>query len=187
MRVKRSRRTIAVAFRFIFAILFLNSVLVSQAQPARATQSLLNRKAPAFVLRDLNGQRINLNQLHGRIVLLNFWATWCAPCRVEMPKFARWQAQYGPQELAVIGISMDDDSEPAREVVRKLHIDYPVAMGDAALGQRYGGVLGLPMTFLIDRNGVVRARFQGESDLVKIEASLQDLISSPWHRSRAGR
>lgn len=110
-------------------------------------------------------------------MLLNFWATWCAPCQIEMPKFARWQGLYGSQGLAVIGISMDDDPGPVREVVRKLHIDYPVAMGDAALGQRYGGVLGLPLTFLIDRNGIVRAQFQGESDLGKMEAALRDLIA----------
>jgi peroxiredoxin len=92
--------------------------------------------------------------------------------------FARWQEQYGPQLLAVIGISMDDDSEPVRRMIRAQRIDYPVAMGDAALGQRYGGVLGLPLTFLIDRNGIVRAKFQGETDLGKIEASLRSLLAT---------
>jgi thiol-disulfide isomerase/thioredoxin len=134
--------------------------------------------APEFVRRDLTGHNLDLARLHGKVVLLNFWATWCAPCQVEMPTFARWQEQYGPQHLTVIGISMDDDSEPVRRMMRAQRIDYPVAMGDAKLGQRYGGVLGLPLTFLIDRNGIVRAKFQGEGDLGKIEASLRSLLAT---------
>jgi len=78
--------------------------------------------------------------------------------------------------LAVIGISMDDDAAAARRVAERLKIDYPVAMGDARLGLRYGGVLGLPLTFLIDRNGVVRARFQGETDVKVIEKAVQTLL-----------
>lgn len=134
--------------------------------------------APEFVRRDLTGHNLDLARLHGKVVLLNFWATWCAPCQVEMPMFARWQEQYGPQQLTVIGISMDDDSELVRRMVHAQRIDYPVAMGDAKLGQRYGGVLGLPLTFLIDRKGIVRAKFQGETDLGKIEASLRSLLDT---------
>jgi peroxiredoxin len=95
-----------------------------------------------------------------------------------MPMFARWQEQYGPQQLAVIGISMDDDSEQVRRVMHAQRIVYPVAMGDATLGRRYGGVLGLPLTFLIDRNGIVRAKFQGETDPGKIETSLRSLLAT---------
>jgi cytochrome c biogenesis protein CcmG/thiol:disulfide interchange protein DsbE len=156
--------------------LLLFAALSAKAQTG-ATQSLVNRKAPEFVRRDLGGQSIDLARLHGKVVLLNFWATWCAPCQIEMPMFARWQQKCGPQGLAVVGISMDDDAAPVRTVIQKLRIDYPIAMGDAALGQRYGGVLGLPFTFLIDRNGIVRAEFQGEADLTKIEASLRNLLS----------
>jgi cytochrome c biogenesis protein CcmG, thiol:disulfide interchange protein DsbE len=150
-------------------------VLQAGAQTS-GTQSLVGRRAPGFARRDLTGHELDLARLHGKVVLLNFWATWCAPCQVEMPVFARWQEQYGPQQLAVIGISMDDDSEPVRRMVCAQRIDYPIAMGDAKLGQHYGGVLGLPLTFLIDRNGIVRAKFQGETDLGKIEASLRSLL-----------
>jgi thiol-disulfide isomerase/thioredoxin len=153
--------------------------LVPQAgSQTSGTQSLVGRRAPEFVRRDLTGHNLDLARLHGKVVLLNFWATWCAPCQVEMPMFARWQKQYGPQQLAVIGISMDDDSESARRTILAQRVDYPVAMGDATLGQRYGGVLGLPLTFLIDRNGIVRAKFQGETDLGKIEASLRSLLAT---------
>jgi peroxiredoxin len=93
-----------------------------------------------------------------------------------MPEFARWQRELGPSGLQVIGISMDDDSASARSLVRKLTLNYPVAMGDERLGKRYGGVLGLPLTFLIDRDGIVRARFQGEADLHTIEFQLKALL-----------
>ena len=96
-----------------------------------------------------------------------------------MPVFAAWQRQYGPQGFQVIGISMDDDAAPARRLVERLKLNYPVAMGDERLAARYGGVLGLPLTFLIDRDGVVRARFQGETDTRKIESRVSALLGEP--------
>ena len=96
-----------------------------------------------------------------------------------MPRFVQWQRQYGPQGFKVIGISMDDDPALVRRVVRRLKLNYPVAMGDEELGALYGGVLGLPLTFLIDRDGKVRAQFQGETGLKTIEDQLKRLLSEP--------
>jgi hypothetical protein len=96
-----------------------------------------------------------------------------------MPVFAAWQRQYSPQGFAIIGISMDDDAAAARRLVQRLKLDYPVAMGDARLGLRYGGVLGLPLSYLIDRNGVVRARFQGETDVKSMENQMRALLAEP--------
>jgi thiol-disulfide isomerase/thioredoxin len=143
---------------------------------AFAADTLVNRKAPEFVRRDLNGTSIDLKSFRGKVVLLNFWATWCAPCLIEMPVFAAWQRQYDPRGFLVIGISMDDDPAPVRSLVGKLKLNYPIAMGDARLGERYGGVLGLPLTYLIDRNGVVRAQFQGETDVKTIEKQLKLIL-----------
>ena len=137
---------------------------------------MLNQPAPDFTRQDLQGRVLRLSALRGKVVLLDFWATWCAPCQVEMPLFARWQRQYGPRGFAVVAISMDDDPAAAQRAVQRLNLPYPNAMGDARLGARYGGVLGLPLTFLIDRNGVVRARFQGETDPATIEKRLQALL-----------
>ena len=81
-----------------------------------------------------------------------------------MPSFVAWQRKYGQRGLQVIGISMDDDPALVRQAYRKLKLNYPVAMGDVKLGDLYGGVLGLPITFLIDRHGVIRAEFQGETE-----------------------
>jgi len=138
--------------------------------------SLLGHPAPTFSRVGLDGASIDLSQLRGKVVLLNFWATWCAPCQTEMPVFARWQRQYAVQGLQVVGISMDDDVAPVRQLTARLRPGYPIAMGDVQLGELYGGVLGLPLTYLIDRDGVVRARFQGETDAKTIEAQLKQML-----------
>ena len=146
------------------------------APPASAATSMLHKPAPVFVRTDLNHRKLDLRAYRGKVVLLDFWASWCAPCQVEMPRFAAWQRQYGPRGLQVIGISMDDDSAAARKVVEKLKLNYPVAMGDVKLGESYGGVLGLPLTFLIDRRGIIQARFSGEADLNAMEQQLKALL-----------
>ena len=139
----------------------------------------MNQKAPEFLRRDLSGRTVDLARLRGKVVLLNFWATWCAPCETEMPVFSRWQREYGTRGLQVIGISMDDNETPVKRLVARLKPEYPIAMGDAKLGQRYGGVLGLPLTYLIDRMGVVRARFQGSADLKAMENRMKEMLAEP--------
>jgi peroxiredoxin len=158
--------------------LLLGGCFGASGQPAvSAAAPLVNRKAPEFARRDLTGKNVDLRSFRGKVVLLNFWATWCAPCLLEMPVFAGWQRRYGPQGVQVIAISMDDDDEPVRKVIAKMKLNYPVVMGDAKLGERYGGVLGLPLTYLIDRNGVVRARFQSETDVNAIEKQLKLMVA----------
>jgi cytochrome c biogenesis protein CcmG/thiol:disulfide interchange protein DsbE len=149
---------------------------VSGAGYAQEAASLVGRRAPVFALEDLHGKPVDLAKDHGNVVLLNFWATWCGPCKVEMPRFMEWQKQYGPKGLEVVGVSIDDSAAPARAFVDKLHLNYPVVMGTAKLGERYGGVLGVPVTFLIDRHGIVRARFDGEEHLAAEERQVRALL-----------
>jgi len=143
---------------------------------AQEPRSLVGRRAPEFSLDDLHGTHVDLARDRGKVVLLNFWATWCAPCKVEMPRFMEWQREYGARGLVVVGVSIDDSEAPARAFVEKLHVNYPVVMGNAQLGERYGGVLGVPVTFLIDRAGVVRARFDGEEHLGAEERQMRGLL-----------
>ncbi len=157
-------------------LLLCLSLAASAAQASIAASPLLHKAAPEFVRTDLKHRRLDLRAYRGKVVLLNFWATWCAPCQLEMPRFAAWQSQYGPRGLQIIGISMDDDPASARSLVGKLKLNYPVAMGDEKLGQLYGGVMGLPLTFLIDRQGEVDAQFQGEATLDAIEEQFKPLL-----------
>ena len=149
---------------------------VSAAQSPATATSLLHKEAPQFVRTDFENRKLDLHALRGKVVLLDFWATWCASCQLEMPRFVAWQSQFGPRGLQIIGISMDDDPALARKLYKKLKLNYPVAMGDLQLGQLYGGVLGLPLTYLIDAQGKVQAQFQGETDLNLIEADFKRLL-----------
>jgi cytochrome c biogenesis protein CcmG, thiol:disulfide interchange protein DsbE len=158
------------------AVLLAFAVTPAGAQALNNGQALVNRPAPEFARKAMDGRTVDLKSYRGRIVLLDFWATWCAPCLVEMPRFARWQKQYGPQGLAVIGVSMDDDEATARKAVDKLKPGYAMVMGDAKLGTLYGGVMGLPLIYLIDADGVVRGRFEGETDPKAIEGAFERLL-----------
>jgi len=115
--------------------------------------------APDFELQSLDGKNVKLSAFRGKAVLLNFWATWCGPCKIEMPWFVELQKQYGPQGLQVVGVAMDDSSsEEIAKFTREMGVNYPVLLGTESVGQRYGGVDVLPTTFFVDREGKLVAR-----------------------------
>ncbi len=145
--------------------------------PLQSQTALLHRPAPGFVRSDLNGQRIDLRALRGKVVLLNFWASWCGPCQVELPAFQSWQTKYDSSGLQVITVAMDDDTGPVTAVVKKLQLRLPVVMGDDELGKMYGDILGLPITFLISRKGMLVERVEGAADISTLETKVRMLLS----------
>lgn len=133
--------------------------------------------APDFVLPQLDGTPLRLSAYRGKVVLLDFWATWCDPCREETPHFVELQQKYADRGLQVIGVSMDDSVEPVRDFYQQFHIDYPVVMGDAKTGEAYGGVLGLPITFLLDRDGRIVAKHMGSTKAETIDQEIAALLT----------
>jgi peroxiredoxin len=110
--------------------------------------------APDFTLTDANGKRVSLSDFRGKVVLLNFWATWCGPCAIEIPWFVQFEQQFRSKGLEIIGVSLDDDGWKAiKPFAEQHHINYPILLGNDSVAQLYGGLDALPTTFMIDREG----------------------------------
>jgi len=124
-----------------------------------AKRQLIGNLAPDFELPTLDGKNLKLSGLRGKAVLLNFWATYCEPCKVEMPWFVELQKEYGPQGFQIVGVAMDDAStEDIAKFAKAMGVNYPILIGKESVGESYGGVGVLPTTFFLDRDGKLIAR-----------------------------
>jgi peroxiredoxin len=134
--------------------------------------------APDFNLPLIDGGQLRLSSYRGKVVLLDFWATWCVPCREETSHFVDLQQKYGGEGLQIIGVSMDDSTDPVRSFYQQFHMNYPVVMGTADVGGAYGGVLGLPIAFLIDREGRIYAKHIGATDAAVFDKDITVLLQT---------
>jgi len=150
----------------------------SGSGPGGGPPGAVNSAAVNFSIQDLNGHTVDMASLRGKVVLLNFWATWCTPCRAEIPNFVQFQDSYGPQGLQIVGMSMDDDAKPVRAFYQEFKMNYPVGMGTDKIAQSYGGILGLPVTVLIGRDGRIAARYVGAVQLPMVEQEIKTLLAS---------
>jgi thiol-disulfide isomerase/thioredoxin len=134
--------------------------------------------APDFTLTELGGKPLTLSSYRGKVVLLDFWATWCDPCRDEIPRFISLQDKYRDRGLQIIGVSMDDAPAPVREFQEQFRMNYPVVMGSARIGELYGGILGLPVAFLIGPDGRIYSKHFGATDVAVFEKEIIALLGS---------
>jgi peroxiredoxin len=162
--VKRNAIVIAVVVAAVALMLFAG-VRMSRPRAGASKIAPVGKNwsvAPDFELKSLDGKQVRLSDFRGKAVLLNFWATWCAPCKIEMPWFVDLQKQYASQGLQVIGVAMDDSGEEAiAKFAKQMGVNYPVLIGKEAVGDAYGGLEFLPTTFIIDRQGKVVDRVFG--------------------------
>ncbi len=147
------------------------------------TPKLQGKPAPGFTLVDLEGKKVSLAELKGKPVLVNFWATWCAPCKLEMPWFEEFHKKYAGQGLVIVGIAADDASKKIiNDSVTKLGVTYPILLSDGKVTDAYGGVDYLPESFYVDRSGKVMLETAGMSDgqggKDEIEANIKKLLAA---------
>ncbi len=150
--------TAAVAITMLFAGIHLAR---KNRMAGVGPGELIGQAAPDFELQSLEGNKVKLSDFRGRAVLLNFWATYCGPCKIEMPWFVELQKEYGPQGFQIVGVDVDDASTSKQEIAKftkDLGVNYPILLGEESVAQSYGGVGVLPTSFFIDREGKVSGR-----------------------------
>ncbi|MGA7558042.1 MAG: TlpA disulfide reductase family protein [Terriglobales bacterium] len=158
--MKRNPLILFFIAALVAAMLFAGIRLTrNRSANAPAKGQLIGNLAPDFELPALDGKNLKLSDLRGKAVLLNFWATYCGPCKVEMPWFVELQKEYGPQGFQIVGVAMDDAStEDIAKFAKEIGVNYPILIGKDSVADSYGGVSVLPTTFFLDRDGKLIAR-----------------------------
>lgn len=157
---------------------YLAKAETSQASVANITTDNIGQLRPEFAMKDLDGKLRNIKEWDGKVILVNFWATWCPPCLKEMPYFVELQETYGEQGLQIIGIAIDDE-EDVRAFADDMGINYPIMAGEVDtidLSRRYGNRIGgLPFSVFINRKGEITDTITGELDKIRAEKILKKL------------
>lgn len=167
-----------------------NHVMLTPAAPQSAQSGdseeqdpgakMRGKTAPAFTLLSLDGKKVSLADYKGRPVLVNFWATWCAPCKIEMPWFEELRKQYAGQGFEILGLTADADAgkDAIAKTAQKIGVTYPILLATDKIEDAYGGIDYLPMSFYVDRNGKVVEVTGGLSSKDEIEANIKKTIAS---------
>jgi thiol-disulfide isomerase/thioredoxin len=167
----------------VMAVALAGMIYVGLHSPRRSGSGLYGdvqgKAAPDFELKDVTtGKAVKLSDYRGKAVVLNFWATWCPPCKAEIPWFVDLQKQYGPDGLVVVGVAMDDSSQQdISKFAQDMGINYPVLLGNDKVDTAYGGVDGLPTTFYIGRDGKIVDRVEGLRSHHEIESNIKAALA----------
>jgi peroxiredoxin len=179
--VKRNALVFATLLVAILAMLAAGKYLTRARKHGTVTLvgDVRGVPAPDFELASLDGKKVRLSDFRGKAVVLNFWATWCSPCKVEMPWFVDLQKKYGNDGLVILGVAMDDSEAPKiAEFTSELGVNYPVLLGTDEVSEQYGNVQFLPTTFYIDREGKIIGKGTGLIGRAEIEENIQKALSS---------
>jgi len=164
-----------IVISIILTLFVTGSFLISMHKPTANAQSF--KEAPDFTLPDLDGKPFKFSDLKGKVIILDFWATWCPPCRTEIPHFKSLYSQYKGDGLEVIGIALDQGgANVVRPFAEDFQINYPILIGNQRVTEDYGGIRGIPTTFIIDRQGRIVEKFVGYRDKEVFESVIQDLL-----------
>jgi peroxiredoxin len=164
---------LAISLMLVFAYKMTGKSPLTVAAPTGA-----GKPAPDFTLQSIDGQTFHLADLRGKAVVVNFWATWCEPCKIEMPWFVELQKQYGPAGLQILGISADEGTsiDELEKFAKGMGVNYPVLLGKEKVAQEYGGIQFLPVTVYVDRNGNVVDKVFGLKGRAEIEDDIKKAL-----------
>jgi peroxiredoxin len=142
---------------------------------------LRRKRAPDFSLRSVEGKKVSLSDYKGKAVLINFWATWCAPCKIEMPWLVALRKQYASQGFEILGVSEDDADTPRTKLAKfgqEEGLNYPLLVGDDAVSRKYGGVEFLPTSYFVGRDGKIVAETAGLVSKDEVESSIKKALAT---------
>lgn len=179
--VERGRSPLSLFVAAVVAalMLYFGFHMARRAGPPHSASSIKSSAAPDFTLQSLDGKDMRLSDFRGKAVLLNFWATWCGPCKIEMPWFVQLQNEYGPQGFQIVGVAMDDSSkEDIAKFAKDMGVNYPVLIGKEAVGEEYGGVPALPESFFISRDGKIMDKFIGLRGKGEVEDAIKKALQT---------
>ncbi len=184
--MKRSPLALVVV-AFVVALMLYFGYHQARKRPGIAGASFSQSTvAPDFSLEALDGKTMRLSDFRGKAVLLNFWATWCGPCKIEMPWFVDLQKEYGSQGLQIVGVAMDDGSkEDIAKFAKDMGVNYPILIGKETVGDEYGGVPALPESFVIARDGKIMDKIVGLRGKAEIEDSIKKALNTRPAASQA--
>jgi peroxiredoxin len=161
---------------FAFALI-LGISLMPLSASSQSKLKMAPQKAPNFSLKTANGKTIELSKLKGKVVVVNFWATWCPPCRAEIPGFVDLYKKYKSKGVEIVGISLDQEGwDAVNPFLQKNNINYPIVVGNEELSNSYGSIEAIPTTFIIDKKGYIAEHHVGYFEKEKLEKALKSLL-----------
>jgi peroxiredoxin len=183
-----SSRTLRAVWSSLLAVSVLAAGCSSSSKRVATSGESSNRKAAAnFSLADANGVQVSLADYKGKVVLLNFWATWCGPCKIEIPWFMEFNKTYKDRGFAVLGVSLDEDGwKSVKPYLAEKKIDYTVVVGNDAVSKSYGDVDSLPTTFIIDRDGGIAFVHMGLVGKDTYQKEIRSLLGGEQRAAKTG-